>query len=125
MTKNFVKVLALLLIVAMMACVFTGCGAKVTAGTYTAELEVLGQSWKVSYTFHGNKVEAENKITFLGTVNSETASGTYEITENDDGTMEITFTFEEENDSFKNQTLTFEQGEGYIKLGGVQYTLAE
>lgn len=125
MRKTSMKFLALALILVMMVCTFAGCGTKVSASTYQAELEMFGQSWKVSYTFSGSKVEAENKITILGQVHTETASGTYEILENDDGTMEITFQFDEENDSFQNGTVTFEQGEDYIKLAGVQYNKAE
>ena len=125
MKRTFVKALALTLIVVMMLCTFAGCGKKVEAGSYSGELEMLGQSWKVTYTFKGNKVEAENKITFLGKVNTVTSTGTYELVENDDGTMEITFEFEKESDTFKNGTVTFEQGEDYIKLAGVQYNLAD
>ena len=125
MKKTIVKVLALTLIVVMMVCTFAGCGTKVAAGTYSGELEMLGQSWKVSYTFKGNRVEAENKITFLGQVKTVTSTGTYEIAENDDGSMEITFEFDEESDAFKNGTVTFEQGDDYIKLGGIKYTKAD
>lgn len=120
--KNFTKILALTLIAVMMLCMFTGCGKKVASGSYSAELSVAGQSWKVTYTFKGNKVEAENKITFLGQVSTETASGTYEIKENDDGTMEITFEFKEETKAFENKTLTYKEGDDYIELGGVKYT---
>jgi hypothetical protein len=77
------------------------------------------------YTFKGNKVEAVNKITLLGNVSSETAEGKYEIVENADGSMEITFKFEEENNSFKNKTVTYKEGDGYIELGGVKYTKVE
>ena len=125
MNKTFVKFLALALIVVMVACTFAGCGKKVTAGTYKGELKILGQGAEVSYTFKGNKVEVEKKVTILGVVDTETVSGTYEIAENDDGTMEITFEFEKESDTFKNGTVTFEQGEDYIKLAGVQYNLAD
>lgn len=122
MKKTFVKVLALTLIVVMMLCTFAGCSKKVTAGTYEAEISLLGQSYKVSYTFKGNKVTAQTKLTVLGQVKEKSVSGTYEITENSDETMEITFEFDEETDVLKNGTVTFEQGEDYIKLGGVTYT---
>lgn len=124
MKKTFVKILSLALIAVMMVCVFTGCAKKVPSGSYSAELEAMGQSWKVTYTFKGGKVEAENKITFLGKVNTETSTGTYEIKENDDGTMEITFDFEEETSAFKDGTVIYEEGEDFIKLAGVKYTKA-
>ena len=48
---------------------------------------------------------------------SKKLSGTYEITENDDGTMEITINLETEDDHIKSGTYTFEEGEDYIKIG--------
>lgn len=125
MKKTFIKILTLTLIAVMLVCSLASCGKKVSSGSYEAEIEVLGQSWNVTYTFKGNKVEAVNKITLLGNVNSETAKGKYEIVENADGSMEITFKFEEENNSFKNKTVTYKEGDGYIELGGVKYTKVE
>lgn len=125
MKKTFIKILTLTLIAVMLVCSLASCGKKVSSGSYEAEIEVLGQSWNVTYTFKGNKVEAVNKITLLGNVNSETAKGKYEIVENADGSMEITFKFEEENNSFKNKTVTYKEGDDYIELGGVKYTKVE
>ena len=125
MKKTFIKVLTLTLVAIMLVCSLASCGKKVESGSYEAEIEVLGQSWNVTYTFKGSKVEAVNKITFLGNVSTETAEGKYEIVENDDGTMEITFEFEEENDSFENKTVTYKEGEGYIELGGIRYNKVE
>ncbi len=122
MKKTVMKAITLALVAVMLLCTLTACGKKVPAGAYEAELEMFGQSWKVTYTFRGGKVTATNKITFLGNVTTETADGKYEITENADGTMEITFDFGEENDSFKNKTYTYEEGEGYIKIGEFKYT---
>ena len=125
MKRNIIKIFALMLIVAMMLCTFAGCSKKVTSGTYEAEISILGQSYKVSYTFKGNKVTAQSKLTVLGQVKEKSVSGTYEIVENSDGTMEITFSFGEETDILKNGTVTFEQGDDYIKLGGIKYTKAD
>lgn len=122
MKKTAVKGMTLVLVAVVLLCTFTACGRQVPAGAYEAELEMFGQSWNVTYTFKGSKVTATNKITFLGEVNTETAEGKYEITENADGTMEITFRFEQENDSFENKTYTYEEGEGYIKIGKFKYT---
>ena len=121
MKKNITKVLALTLILSLMVCVFVGCARQVPSGTYQSELSLAGQSYKFSYTIQGSKVTAETKLTLFGTVNSKSVSGTYEITENADGTMEITLNFEEETDVLKNGTFTYEEGENYIKLAGVQY----
>ena len=112
--------LALTLTAVLLVCTLISCG-KTVSGTYASEIDVLGQKWEVTYKFSGKNVEAESKATILGQVNSKTAKGTYEITENDNGTMEITFNFEEETDIFKNKTLTFSEGEDYIKLAGIKY----
>ena len=125
MKKTFIKVLTLTLVAIMLVCSLASCGKKVESGSYEAEIEVFGQSWNVTYTFKGSKVEAVNKITLLGNITTETAEGKYEIVENDDGIMEITFEFEEENDSFENKTVTYKEGDGYIELGGVKYNKVE
>lgn len=125
MKKNYIKTITLLLLTIMLLFSLTACAKQVPAASYEAEIEILGQSWNVTYTFKGSKVEAVNKITLLGKVNSESAAGTYEITENADGSMEITFDFEEENDSFKDTTLTYKENETSIELGGVTYNKVE
>ncbi len=125
MKKTFIKVLTLTLVAVMLVCSLASCAKKVPSGSYEAELDLFGQSWNVTYTFKGSKVEAVSKTTVLGNVNTVTAEGKYEIVENDDGTMEITFDFEEENDSFKDSTVTYKEGDGYIELGGVKYNKVE
>ena len=64
----------------------------------------------------------QKTTTILGTVDTVELSGTYEITENDDGTKEIAFTFENEDEEIKSGTFTFEEGEDYIKIGLAKYT---
>ncbi len=120
MKKTFVRVLALSLITVMVLCAFASCSKKLS-GSYESELSILGQTWSVTYDFKGDKVTVTSKTTVLGTVNTNTAEGTYEIIENDDGTMEITLTFEKDDDTATSGTYTFEEGEGYIKIGGKQY----
>ena len=95
MKKTLVRVLAFALVAVMLVCTLASCGKKLS-GEYVGEIEILGQ------------------------VNTETVEATYEIVENDDGTMEITFTTEVDGKEESN-TVTFEEGDGYIKLGGVQY----
>lgn len=125
MKKTFIKVLTLMLVAVLLVGSLASCGKRVPRGTYEAELEILGQSVKTSYTFKGGKVEVTTKTTFLGQVNSKTVEGKYEIAENDDGTMEITFEFETENDIAKNGTVTYKEGEDHIELGGIKYTKAD
>jgi hypothetical protein len=54
-------------------------------------------------------------------VNTVSFEGKYEIAENDDGSMEITIALESEDDEIKSGTYTFEEGEDYIKIAGIQY----
>lgn len=117
--KKTLRIVALVLVLAMSVCVLASCGKKLS-GKYEGKLEVLGQSVSVTYDFSGSKVEITTKTTILGSVNTETEEAEYEIVENDDGTMEITFITVEDDTEVKN-TVTFEEGEDYIKLGGIQY----
>ena len=120
MKKTILKAITLSLVAVMLLCTLASCG-KMIFGSYDAQIDFLGQKVTVTYTFKMNKVEATSKVTVLGSVQSTTAEGTYKITENSDGSMEITFEFEEETDVFKNETVTFEEGEDYIKIGLITY----
>jgi major membrane immunogen (membrane-anchored lipoprotein) len=117
--KKTIRIVALMLVLVMSVCALASCGKKLS-GKYEGKLEVLGQSVSVTYDFSGSKVEITTKATILGSVNTETEEAEYEIVENDDGTMEITFITVEDGKEVKD-TLTFEEGEDYIKLGGIQY----
>lgn len=111
MKNTFVKVIALALVIATLACVFASCG-KTISGTYSAEAFGTG----VVYEFKGSKVFITLKVVgFSG----EAVEGKYEI--NDD---KITFTFESDDSDVNkyNGEFSFEKGEDYIKIGGVKYT---
>ena len=114
------KVLCAVLVVVMMLSL-VACG-KTLKGTYEAEIDLAILKYTATYEFSGSKVEISKKTTVLGSVNTVTLEGTYEIIENDDGSMEITITLETEDDQIKSGTYTFEEGEDYIKIGGIQYT---
>ncbi len=124
MKKRIIKLAAVMLAVLMMTCMFASC-AKKLSGSYQSDASFLGQGMNVTYTFSGSKFEATNKITFLGQVTSDEVSGTYEILEYDDGSMEIKLDFEEETSTFHDGTYTFEQGEDYIKIAGIKYNKLE
>lgn len=124
MKNTLIKLLAVAVVAVMLVATLASCG-KSLSGAYSSEVSLLGQSWDVTYTFKGSKVEAVSKTTLLGKVNTSECAGTYEITENDDGSLEITFDFEDGSDLFKDGTYTLEQGETYIKIGGVQYNKAD
>jgi len=124
MKKFLKKIMAVMFSVLMLVCSMAACG-KSLSGSYESEIEFLGQSWNVTYTFKGKNVEAVSKVTILGNVENTTCTGTYELVENADGTMEISIDFENENDLFKDGTFTFEEAEGYIKIGKSQYNKIE
>ena len=111
MKNTFVKVIALALVVATLACVFASCG-KTISGIYSAE--ALGTG--AEFEFKGNKVSITVKV--LG-FSGDPVEGKYEI--NDD---KITFTFESDDSDVKKYdgTFDFEKGDDYIKIGGVKYT---
>lgn len=112
---------AILVCVLLVGCMFTlaSCGNK-PSGAYEATVEVLGQKVTTTYDFGGKKVEITIKTTVLGSVNTETSEAKYEINETSDG-LEITFITEVDGEE-KSQTYTYEKGDGYIKIGGVEYT---
>lgn len=119
--KNYLKkIVTTAFVMVMLVCSMAACG-KSLSGSYESEVELLGQSWNVTYTFKGKNVEAVSKVTILGNVQNTTSTGTYELVENADGTMEITIDFENETDLFKDGTFTFEEAEEYIKIGKSQY----
>ena len=116
--KTMKRIISTILVcVLLLGCVFTlaSCG-KMISGTYSAKTEVAAQSVEVSYTFKGTKVALETKTTILGNVNTSTEEGKYSI----DGD-EITFTFEDKDGKEVSNTYTFEKGDGYIKIAGIEY----
>lgn len=122
--KKFTKVLALTLVAVMMLCMLASCGKKLS-GSYKGEIDALVGKVSATYTFKGNKVEVVTELTVLTNTTTKTIEGTYEITEKDDGKMEITFTYEADDDTVKSGTYSFEEGEDYIKIGGGQYKKVE
>lgn len=122
--KKFTKVIAIVLVLAALVCVFASCGKKLS-GKYTGEVNLVLASYKVTYNFSGSKVTVTHTTSnFITGSDTTTVEGKYEITENDNG-MEITFTFEKEDDVAKSATYSFEEGEDYIKINGIKYTKAE
>ena len=122
MKTTMIKILALTLVTLMLVGTLAACGGGGLSGSYEFKLEAFGQSTSTTYTFSGNKVTASTKTTLLGSVNTVEASGTYKITDNDDGTQEISFDFAEDSSVFSDGTYTFEKGDSYISIGGIQYT---
>ena len=125
MKKTLVRVLTLTLVAVMLVTMLASCGKKLS-GSYEAEFDILVAKYTATYTFSGSKVDITKKTTtLLGTSNTVELTGEYEITETDDGKMEITITLESEDDDIKSGTFAFEEGEDYIKIGIVQYNKVE
>ena len=98
-------------------CSFASCD-RMVMGKY--ELDATFAS--VSYDFKLTKVVVTYEL--LGQETS--VEGKYKIAENEDGELEITFTFENEEEAKEYAgTFSFEKGKegdtSYIKIGGVQY----
>ena len=109
--KKTVKILALLMVAAMLCCLLASCGTTLK-GTYKSD-SFLGIA-DVTYTFDGDTVSVKGGADF-GFISTETeaATGTYKIEDN-----KIIFTF---GDATKE--CSFEKGEDYIKIDGVTLTL--
>ncbi len=122
--KKSVKILAIAMVAVMLCLTLASCG-KTLSGTYepvvVKEDSVLDKlagaisevtDTSVTYTFSGKKVTVETTV--LGKV--ETTEGEYKIKDD-----KITFTVDEKEESF-----TFEElDNGNIKIGAVEYKLAE
>ena len=115
------KIISTLLVcVLLLGCVasLASCDRLVVGGKY--ELDAFVAS--TSYEFGLTKVVVTYEL--LGQETS--IEGQYKIAENEKGDLEITFTFEDE-DNAKDYAGTFsfvkgtEDGTDYIKIGGVKY----
>ena len=110
--KKFMSiVLVVVMMLSLVAC------SKQLSGTYQAEFDIKIMKYTASYTFKGDKVEITKKTNVFGVVDTTSFEGTYEIIENEDGSMEITISLKTEDDQIKSGTFSFEEGEGYIKIG--------
>lgn len=113
--KKSVKILALALVAVMMCMALVSCGKKLSGEYEALDVDLGIYKANVTYKFEGNKYEKTTKQeNILGQIDTKTVEGTYEIVTNDDDKMEITLT---EKDAEEGETFTFEEGEGYIKIG--------
>ena len=109
------KILSLVLAVVLL------CGCMLTLVACGGGLSGKYESGLTTYEFKGKNFTRTTSVAGF----SYTAAGTYEITEKDDGTMEITITLENDDDDIKSGTYVFEEGENYIKIGLVKYDKVE
>lgn len=128
--KKHVKILALALSLLMVFGMLVACSPKLS-GTYVLDATVGDDAKSGAETtleFAGSSVTCTVKTYVLGNVTStDVLEGKYEIVEKDDGTMEITITYDVKNDSDleKPQTstavLSEDEESGDIKIGLVTY----
>jgi len=113
---------AILVCVLLLGCVCTlaSCG-KTLSGKY--EL-VITKDNTVTYEFSFNKYTKTTKTGVLGYAKEDVVEGTYKIEEVEENEFEITFTWEGDGEE-KSETVSFtegeENGEKYIKLGGLTF----
>ncbi len=113
---------------------FASCGKKTVSGTYEGSLNLGFVAYTVTYSFNGNNVEISSQLTSaVGSLNPTVINATYEIAEDEEGNMTITFDYgeAEAGDGMEEEgvALSFTEGaEGgvkYIKIAGIKYNEAE
>ena len=121
--KKIVRSLSLVLVIVTLCLSLASC-TKMIFGSYTAKVELLGQSVEETYTFGlPGRVTRTRRATVLGTVTTTEDKGTYKIEKTADDKLEITLTFEEDGKTVES-TYAFEQGKDYIKVGLSEYKKA-
>lgn len=120
--KVLTKVLTVVLAVTLLCFVFASC-AETLSGTYTGEVNFGIGKASAEYKFSGSKVTITYEGGLFGFSGSHELEGTYEINEKEDGskTMTITISTDDSNASKFSGTHSYEKGDGYIKLDGIQY----
>ncbi len=122
--KKIVRSLALVLALVTLCVSLVSC-TKIMFGSYTAKVELLGQSVEQTYTFSPfGKVTRTEKATVLGVTTTTENEGKYTIAENADGELEITLSFANEDGDSVETTVAFEKGEDFVKIGLVEYKKA-
>ena len=114
------KIISTVLVcVLLLGCVLSlGSCSKLLYGKYELDAAVAS----VTYDFKITTVE----ITYELLGQEVTLEGDFKIAENEKGELEITFTFENEEEAKEYAgTFSFEKGEDYVKIGGVKYNKVE
>ncbi len=122
------KILSLVLAVVLLCgCVFTlaSCGHSLS-GTYVGEIDMGFVKASATYEFSGKNF----KLTYSGNLGSlstslEPQEGTYEIIELDDGSLQISFTIEEDGEPKTSDPVKFVKTDEYIEISGVKFNKKE
>ncbi len=121
--KKSVRILAIVLALTMVVFVFAACG-KTLKGKYSADFLGTGTTLE----FDGKNVRLAVTVTLIGEVAA--IEGTYKI-EDDKITFDFVDEEKVENEKAKEVlakftgTVDFEEGDDYIKVGGVKYSKVE
>ena len=118
--KKYLRILALVLVFVMGGIMLASC-AKTISGTYEAEMQILFTEYTVTYEFKGSNLTVTQRHEVMGSVETDTFEGTYEIVEHDDGSMDIIIDIDGGNDTIKDGTYVFEETEDYIIIGTTKY----
>ena len=116
----------ILVCVLLLGCVMSlsSCG-KMLTGKYEIEADAILAGGKVVYDFTPFGYTKTTTAEVLGFEKTVVEEGKYKITENDEGELTITFTYEVDGEE-KTESVAFSQGEEngvkYIKLGLVKFT---
>lgn len=121
------KILSTILVcVLLLGCVMSlsSCG-KMLTGKYEVEADAVLAGGKVVYDFTPFGYTKTTTTEVLGFAKDTVEEGKYKISENDEGKLTITFTYEVDGEE-KTETFAFSQGEEdgvkYVKLGLVKLT---
>ena len=120
--KRTIKLVAVVMVVAMLALALVSC-AKTLNGKYTAEVNWVVMSGKVTYEFKGNDVTMTTTSGILGFEKNDTKTGTYEIVESEENPdkLVIKFTFGEDTDTYSYSEGVLD-GEKIIIINGTTFT---
>ena len=117
------KIISLALVCLMLTCTMLTLASCGLSGTY--------ESGTTSITFSGKKVTIVDEVTLLGATISKTYEAEYSMSENDDGSKTITFTYADGADKHLslNGEKTFvsgeENGKKYVRIGLITYYKAD
>ncbi len=124
--KKSIRILAVAMVALMLCLCLVSCGKKLS-GEYAATVEAFGIETGKKMEFSGKNVTISYVV-----ANHEVASidGTYSI-EDDKITFDLIDEEKVEDKDAKafladlNGSVSFEEGDDYIKIGGVKYTKAD
>lgn len=117
------KIISLALVCLMLTCTMLTLASCGLSGTYESDT--------TSITFSGKKVTIVDEVTVLGATISKTYEAEYSITENDDGSKTITFTYADDAEKHlslkgdKSFVSGEENGKKYVRIGLITYYKAD